>query len=76
MVVTADHETGGLALGARKNESTGASDYAHIGPTFATGTHSATLIPVFAYGPGAELFKGLYDNTEIFTKMLELTTGK
>ena len=43
-----------------------------IGPSFATGTHSATLIPVFAYGPGAEAFKGMYQNTEIFHKMAEL----
>jgi alkaline phosphatase len=76
VVVTADHETGGFALGAKKNEATGSSDYAQLGPSFATGTHSATLIPVFAYGPGAELFKGMYENTEIFTKMVELTTGE
>ena len=75
VVVTADHETGGFTLGAKKDEATGRSDYVQIGPSFATGAHSATLIPVFAYGPGAELFKGMYDNTEIFTKMLELTTG-
>ena len=74
VVVTADHETGGFALGASKNEVTGSNDYVHIGPTFATGTHSATLIPVFAFGPGAELFKGMYENTEIFTKMKELIT--
>jgi len=73
VVVTADHETGGFTLGAQRDETTGSSNYANIGPSFATGTHSATLIPVFAYGPGAELFKGLYENTEIFTKMLELT---
>ncbi|MEN8201711.1 MAG: alkaline phosphatase [Bacteroidota bacterium] len=76
VVVTADHETGGFTLGARQDEATGYSDYVNIGPTFATNTHSASLIPVFAYGPGAEQFKGLYENTEIFTKMVELTTGE
>lgn len=76
VVVTADHETGGFTLAAKQNEDTGYGDYTHIGPTFATGTHSATLIPVFAYGPGAELFKGMYENTEIFTKMVELTKGE
>jgi len=69
VVVTADHETGGFTLSAKQNEVTGYSDYRDIGPTFATGTHSATLIPVFAYGPGAEAFKGIYQNTDIFHKM-------
>jgi alkaline phosphatase len=69
VVVTADHETGGLTLSAYRDEETGESDYSKIGHTFATGGHSATLIPVFAYGPGAEAFKGMYQNTGIFHKM-------
>jgi len=28
------------------------------------------MIPVFAYGPGAEKFTGIYDNTDIFKKIL------
>jgi alkaline phosphatase len=70
VVVTADHETGGLALASYTDEDTGASDYSRIGPSFATGGHSATMIPVFAYGPGAEAFKGIYQNTELFHKMI------
>ena len=70
VVVTADHETGGLALASYTDEDTGASDYSKIGPAFATGGHSATMIPVFAYGPGAEAFKGIYQNTELFHKMI------
>ncbi|MEA3476915.1 MAG: hypothetical protein U9R60_01950 [Bacteroidota bacterium] len=27
----------------------------------------AGMVAVFAYGPGAEHFQGIYDNTEIFT---------
>jgi alkaline phosphatase len=27
------------------------------------------MIPVFAYGPGAELFSGIYENTAIYNKM-------
>jgi len=76
VVVTADHETGGFTLSALKNEETGFSDYKKIGPTYATGGHSATLIPVFAYGPGAENFKGIYENTEIFHKMMALVKGE
>lgn len=76
VVVTADHETGGFTLGALHNEETGASNYAEIGPVFATGGHSATLIPVFAYGPGAHKFTGIYQNTEIFHKMAALAKGE
>ena len=69
VVVCADHETGGFTLGAQQDDETGYGDYKNIGPSFATSTHSATLIPVFAYGPGSEAFKGIYENTEIFYKM-------
>ena len=72
VVVTADHETGGFSLSALRNEETGSADYKEIGPTFAISGHSATLIPVFAYGPGAENFKGMYENTELFHKMKAL----
>jgi len=41
--------------------------------TFSTKDHSATLIPVFAYGPGSEEFSGIYQNTDIFEKILKIT---
>jgi len=65
VIVTADHETGGLALGGKNN------GYEEITPTFSTTGHTAALIPVFAFGPGAELFGGVYKNTAVFHKMLE-----
>ena len=73
VVVTADHETGGFSLSEGINTETGRTDRRFIGPNFATGGHSATLIPVFAYGPGAEEFKGIYENCDIFHKMVALT---
>jgi alkaline phosphatase len=69
VVVTADHETGGLALSSL--ETFGRSDYNQLNPTFSTGGHTAALIPVFAYGPGAERFMGIYQNNDIFAKMME-----
>lgn len=69
VIVTADHETGGLALASAKNF--GRDDYRQIEPRFSTGGHTAALIPVFAYGPGAENFNGIYQNQEIFVKMLK-----
>ncbi len=69
VVVTGDHETGGLALTESKKEK-------EIVGTFAGKGHTAIMVPVFAYGPGAGLFSGIYDNTAIYEKMrqaLQLT---
>ena len=71
VIVTADHETGGYTLGAAGSNGYDA-DYSRITPTFATTNHSAALVPVFAWGPGAELFSGIYENTEIFHKLASL----
>lgn len=64
VVVTADHETGGYAINP-------GSTMEKIIPAFTTKSHTAALIPVFAYGPGAELFSGIFENTAIFHKILE-----
>jgi alkaline phosphatase len=71
VIVTADHETGGFTLGAAGDNYNG-SDYSVIHPTFASTNHSAALVPVFAFGPGAEYFMGVYENTEIFHKLVSL----
>lgn len=63
VVVTADHETGGFTLASEEG------NYNLIKPTFSTGGHSATMVPVFAYGPGAQQFIGIYENTEIYHKI-------
>ncbi|RLD18228.1 MAG: alkaline phosphatase [Bacteroidetes bacterium] len=62
VIVTADHETGGLAINPE-------STMRKLETAFTTGGHTATMIPVFAYGPGADRFAGIYDNTKIYTKM-------
>lgn len=38
---------------------------------FSTDDHTAAPVPVFAYGPGAQLFTGVYENTAIFHKILQ-----
>ncbi len=75
VIVTADHETGGFTLGAAGSNGYDA-DYSTISPTFASTNHSAALVPVFAYGPGAENFIGVYENTEIFHKLVALLLKK
>ena len=66
VVVTADHSTGGLALIGGKANSPNAKG------EFSTTRHTADMVPVFAMGPGAELFSGVYENTEIFEKIRSL----
>lgn len=65
VIVTADHETGGLTLDGwdEKKDSLDAK--------FSSRHHTGIMVPVFAYGPGAELFTGIFDNTKFFTKFLE-----
>ena len=38
---------------------------------FGEGGHTAVMIPVFAFGPKAENFSGIYENTDIFQKMMK-----
>jgi alkaline phosphatase len=65
VIVTADHETGGMTI-TSGNPITGTFE-----TTFSTHGHTGTMVPVFAYGPGAENFTGIFENTEIFYKMLK-----
>lgn len=65
VIVTADHETGGMALLRGENNKS-------LNIKFTTDYHTASLVPVFAFGPGAERFNGLYENTDIYFKMRAL----
>ncbi|MDR2556946.1 MAG: alkaline phosphatase [Bacteroidales bacterium] len=70
VVVTADHETGGLALiGGSFEEGT-------VDAHFAWGSHTSVMVPVFAYGAGAENFTGIYQNIDIFRKICSLLKFK
>ena len=62
VLVTADHETGGMAI------SQGRGPF-KMDIEFNSKSHTATMVPVYAYGAGAELFGGIYDNTLLFQKM-------
>ena len=39
---------------------------------YVSGSHTATMVPVFSSGYKAHNFKGVYDNTEIFNKLIEI----
>ena len=69
VVVTADHETGGLSLiGGDIASQT-------ITPHFSSNDHTGSMVPVFSYGPGAEKFSGIHENTffyNLFVQLLKL----
>lgn len=63
VIVTADHETGGLSINQQSKMG------GKLRVSWSTAGHTGVMVPVFAKGPGAELFGGIYDNTAIFEKM-------
>lgn len=65
VVVTADHETGGLVL------TGGDVNNRHVEAKFAGKDHSAVMVPVFSFGPGAERFSGIHDNTFFFAEFVK-----
>ena len=70
VVVTADHETGGLALISANADF----NLAEQGVEFkwSTGGHSAEMVPIYLYGAGAELINGIMENTELNAKLKAL----
>ena len=65
VVVTADHECGGLGINGGNIEN------GTVEGGFTTKGHTGVMVPVFAFGPGAEEFTGIYENTALFDKFLQ-----
>ncbi|KJD32051.1 alkaline phosphatase [Tamlana nanhaiensis] len=74
LVVTADHETGGASIGKfyDVDEATGkkTENPEKVKVYFNYDQHSGDLIPVFAKGAGEENFAGIYQNNDIYHKMM------
>lgn len=68
VVVTADHETGGLTL------VNGNKDEGRVECCFSSKDHTGAMVPVYAFGPGAENFTGIFENTDVFKKIKKLMT--
>ena len=66
VIVTADHETGGLVV-VDGDEHTG-----RVTGVYVSDDHTPAMLPVFAYGPGADKFCGTYMNTEIARRIKSL----
>lgn len=69
LVVTADHETGGTGIDYKTHE-VGAIEPIQL--RFGTKGHTGTVVPIFAYGTGAENFGKVMKNTDIPKQIEEL----
>jgi alkaline phosphatase len=63
VIVTADHETGGMTL------TNGDYKTGKVNAKFTSGSHTGVVVPVYAFGPGADQFTGFMENTDIQKKM-------
>jgi alkaline phosphatase len=70
IVVTADHETGGFSI------TDGSIEDKTVSGSFTTKGHTAVMVPVFAFGPGASYFSGVQQNTELFDDFVKLLSLK
>jgi alkaline phosphatase len=66
LIVTADHETGGVSI----PQGDLAKREVELG--FHSDDHTGILVPIFAYGAQSGEFRGIMDNTEVFEKIMKV----
>ncbi|MBQ9192365.1 MAG: alkaline phosphatase [Bacteroidales bacterium] len=66
VIVTADHGTGGITLVG------GSLEERSVKVHYSTKGHHGIVVPVFAYGPHAEDFIGVYENAELSNRIRKL----
>jgi alkaline phosphatase len=79
IVVTADHDTGGPALTAAgyagyppASEAAGIAEEGFGFVRWLAEDHTGTMVPIFARGPGEDLFSGIKDNTDVCRAMISI----
>lgn len=71
VVLTADHETGGLTV------DQGSVPDEWLGPVeWSSESHTAAMVPVLTYGPGSAALGGIVDNTDIGAFLIEAVGGE
>lgn len=70
VIVSADHETGGIAL------RNGNIEENRVQCTFSTGGHTPVMVPLFAYGPKSKRFSCVQENSDVSNKIVEILTNK
>src|SRR5690606_28294540 len=66
VVITADHETGGMTLPQGNLEDS------IVEGDFTTDDHTASMVPIFAYGPRSQEFQGISENNEVYHKIIKV----
>ena len=70
VVVTADHDTGGLSIVSSDADFTLSEQGVEY--RWTTRGHSGVMIPIYLYGAGAELINGIMENAELGAKLKAL----
>lgn len=70
VLLTADHETGGMTL------VNGDLQKRNLSASYSVNGHTGTPVPIYAFGPQSYEFTGIYDNTELFKKIRKILTQK
>jgi alkaline phosphatase len=68
ILVVADHETGGMAIGSQRDTLGVVTPMA----AYTTTGHTAQMTPMFVSGPGSERFGGIIDNWRVGEILMEL----
>ena len=68
VVLTADHECGGVAVHGSKDSN--------LDIRFTSDYHSANFVPIWATGPGSEVFDAFMDNTEIGKQLIKYVKSR
>ena len=68
VLLTADHECGGVSVHDGKNSD--------LDIRFTSDYHSANIVPIWASGPGSEVFDAFMDNTEIGKQLISYILDK
>ena len=71
VLISADHETGGLSLNRN-----GVPEEGTVEGRFVTRGHTPIPVPIFAYGPHSQDFMGVQGNDEVARKIIKLLRGK
>jgi alkaline phosphatase len=68
VIVAGAPEASGMTLtGGNVKEGTFEAQWAVHGMI-----HTGEMVPVFAFGPGSDQFRGIQENTALFSKMMDL----
>lgn len=70
VIVIADHETGGLTLNG------GNIEIGKVKDKWTSHNHTGVMVPIYAFGIGADNFTGVMENTDVFKKISSLLDFK